>query len=273
MGGRADEDEDAGPGPVVVGVDGSAASLTAVEAAADEARRRGAALRLTYVLTWSDRVPVGVPPWDPDGDGLRETVAEVLTRAEDRARRVAPRLTIVREVLLGEPGAVLAAESRDACLTVIGRRPGPVLTARGPGRTTGRLTARGGAPVLVVCGRPGATGPVVLSEDGSPAAREAAGFAFAEAAARGADLEILHLPGGRRPGRGHRATTAELAALRKRHPDVTVRSRWIRHRPRRALTDASAGAGLVVVGAGRGPAGHPVLRHAYCPVAVVPGIA
>ncbi|WP_324787729.1 universal stress protein [Streptomyces sp. H51] len=269
--------------PVVVGVDGTPSSLAAVEAAAWEADRRGVGLQLAYAVAWpSDPVPAGGPAWDPDGAGPDGA----LSLAEERARRVAPGLPITSEVLVGEPAAVLESESRHATLTVVG---GASLGRfGGPARDSvaGRLTAHGSGPVLVVRGTPRPGGPVVLVDDASTGGRDVAAFAFAEAGERGVDLVVLHvdgqlphLPFGPVDGTksAHRAAT--LSVLCQRHPDVTVRLRSSRGRTGTAVEKATAGAQLVVVGARgrgrvaeavRGSAGRAVLRHARCPVAVVP---
>jgi nucleotide-binding universal stress UspA family protein len=60
-----------------------------------------------------------------------------------------------------------------------------------------------------------------------------------------------------------------------RHPSVTVEHRTILAGVSHSLIEASSGCGLVVLGAGHAgllgtAAGH-VVRHAACPVAVVPG--
>ena len=257
-------------GPVVVGVDGTPSGLAAVEAAAWEADRRGVGLELAHALTWAEElVPAGVAPWDPDGGGLRDRVNEVLADAEWRARRVAPDLAITREVLVGEPVTVLGSASRAASLTVVGSRPAHGMRGLLHGSVAGRLTARGSCPVLVVCGRQSRTGPVVLAQDESPGAREAAEFAFAEASDRGTDLVVLH----------RAAAVRALSGLHERYPNVAVRTRPARGRRHRSLAEASVGAQLVVVGVRRrngsaaalsGPGGRAILRHAHCPVALVP---
>ncbi|GAA3771577.1 universal stress protein [Streptomyces coacervatus] len=257
-------------GPVVVGVDGTPSGLAAVEAAAWEADRRGVGLELAHALMWSaGHIPPGVAPWDPDGGGLRDRVNEALTDAERRARRVAPDVAITREVLVGEPVTVLRSESRAASLTVVGGSSAYGMRGRLHGSVAGRLTAHAGCPVLVVCGRQRRTGPVVLAQDESREAREAAEFAFAEASERGADLVILHTTPAARA----------LSGLREKYPDLTVRTRPVRGRNHRALAEASADAQLVVVGVRRrngsaaalsGPDGRAILRHAHYPVALVP---
>ncbi len=69
-----------------------------------------------------------------------------------------------------------------------------------------------------------------------------------------------------------------LGGLGEKYPDVTVHRELVRGRVRHSLIEASADAGLVVVGA-RGHGGftglllgsvsQALLHHAHCPVAVV----
>jgi len=60
-----------------------------------------------------------------------------------------------------------------------------------------------------------------------------------------------------------------------RHPSVTVDHRTCFTGAAHALIEAGSGCGLLVVGAGRsgllGSVGSHVVRHADCPVAVIPG--
>jgi nucleotide-binding universal stress UspA family protein len=282
-------------GPVVVAVDGSPASLTAVEAAAREADVHGVSLRLAHAVTSPPgRVTPGVPPWDTEGVGLRGIVNGTLTEAERRARSVAPHVAITHEVLFGEPMTVLESGSRAASLTVVGIGPTSRFRTLPHGTVDGRLTARGHCPVLVVRGRPDPTGPVVLAMEASPAARKAAEFAFAQASARGEDLEVLYIPSAwaawrckgpaasrsrtRDPDRAGDDDQSAVSRLRGKYPDVTVRSRRIRVRIGRAVVEASAGAQLLVVGARKDgrptgvlppTVGWAALRHAHCPVALV----
>lgn len=290
-------------GPVVVGVDRTSASAAAVEVAAREAERRGVGLRLAYALPWSSRhVSSGVPPWDPDGAGPRDLLNSALTAAEQRARKVAPTVEITQEVLVGDLGTVLEAASRDASLAVVGSPRATRLGRLLPGSVADRLVAHGRCPVLVVHDEPDPTGPVVLADDGSPTQRGAAArFAFAEASARGTDLIALRAGGawtawayrasvGAPSGtydEQHRGDHAKpvpdgaLSALREKYPNVTVHRRQVRGRAGSALVDASAKAGLVVVGAPgrggfagllRGSISQASLRDARCPIAVVPAV-
>ncbi|MDW4911705.1 universal stress protein, partial [Streptomyces sp. ADMS] len=80
-------------GLVVVGVDGSASALAAVEAAAREAELRGAGLRMVHALSWpAMHVSPGPSPLGgPEGE-IRNIVERLRLLAEgvERARAVAP---------------------------------------------------------------------------------------------------------------------------------------------------------------------------------------
>ncbi|WP_405577190.1 universal stress protein [Streptomyces sp. NBC_01092] len=285
-------------GPVVVGVDGSPSSLTAVEVAAREAGLRGVGLRLVHAFGWpAALVPPG-RPWEPSGAGLRELIDGTLTKAERRAHEAAPGIEVMREVVVGEPVMVLEIESRTASLTVVGSRGLNRFGALLLGSTAGHLSSHAACPVLVVRGRPSQDGPVLLAVDGSPAARGAVEFAFAQASLHGTDLIALHAwnPQGERAYDGpsdppfvtydedrlrdeeQRLLAEALGGLGEKYPDVTVHRRLARGRIRHTLIEASADAGLVVVGArGRGgftglllgSVSQALLHHAHCPVAVV----
>ncbi|MFE9017607.1 universal stress protein [Streptomyces sp. NPDC007808] len=285
-------------GPVVVGVDGSPSSMAAVEIAAREAGSRGVGLRLVHAFGWpAAHVPPG-RPWDPSGAGLRELVDGTLAKAERRAHQAAPGTDVIREIVVGEPVMVLEIESRTASLAVVGSRGLGRFGSLLLGSTAGHLAAHAGCPVLVVRGRTSPQGPVLLAVDGSPAARGAVEFAFAQASRHGTDLIALHVwsprteraydgPGDppfvtydedRLRDEEQRVLAEALGGLGEKYPDVTVHRELVRGRVRHSLIEASSDAGLVVVGA-RGHGGfaglllgsvsQALLHHAHCPVAVV----
>ncbi|MER8007491.1 universal stress protein [Streptomyces sp. NPDC094149] len=286
-------------GPVVVGVDGSASSLAAVETAAREAAWRGVGLRLVHAVGWPP-LPLrrGRSAWNPDAAGVRERVDGMLTEAEQRARRIAPHVRTVTDSVLGEPVMVLEIVSRHASLLVVGNRGLSRLGSLLLGSTAAHLAAHARRPLLVVRGRPDASGPVLLAVDGSPAARPAVEFAFAEAQSRGADLVAQHVwntatervydgpadppfmtyDEDRLRDEEQRVLGEALSGLRQRYPDVAVERRLVRGRVGGTLVDASAGAQLVVTGAHAhggftglllGSVGQALLHHAHCPVAVI----
>ncbi len=128
---------------------------------------------------------------------------------------------------------------------------------------------------------------IVVGTDGSAEAAAAVGFAAARAAMASAALEVITCTGGHQVEdvdepelRASAARIAEAAAARigKVHPELTVAIRVEDCPAELTLVDASADAGLVVVGTrGRGAfhgmvlgsVSHAVIHGAECAVAVV----
>ncbi|MGW7792333.1 MULTISPECIES: universal stress protein [Streptomyces] len=288
-------------GLVVVGADGSASSLAAVDTAAREARVRGAGLRVVHAFLWpAMHVPRGPSSVGPSEGGLWKTAERLVAEAVDRARAAAPEVDITDAVVTGEPLTVLEAQSRGADLVVVGSRGMSGFVGLLVGSTAVHLAAHGRCPVLVVREEPSPEGPVVVGVDGSPAGGSAVDFAFAEAALRGCDLVALHAwttwnaplpppkdasapyanPPGALAEEEERLLSEALAGRRERYPDVPVQHRVEHSGTREALIEASRSAQLMVVGArGRGgftglllgSVSQAMLHHAHCPVAVVRG--
>ncbi|WNB86955.1 universal stress protein [Cellulomonas sp. ATA003] len=283
--------------PVVVGVDDSEPSLVAVEVAADEARRRNCALEVVHAFVWPlYRVDLEPPPGAPPDAGLRNAADGVVQHAVDRAHQVAPDVLVTGHVIPGRTLDVLVNRSSHAGLVVIADRGlGPV-SGLVVGSVAVGLAAHGRCPVLVVRGDAQAQGPVVVGVDGSPANLPAVDHALAAAAAREVPLHVLYARrastaaadpevGGADTGTADdtaavgRRVAAWVSHRRASHPDVPVEPVVVVGDPRQALIDASQHAGLLVVGSrGRGgftgmllgSVSQAVLRHAACPVVVVP---
>ncbi|MEU6812898.1 universal stress protein [Streptomyces sp. NPDC046831] len=286
-------------GLVVVGVDGSASSLAAVEQAAREARWRGAGLRVVHAFLWPAlHVPLGPSLPGPPAGGLRDTVEHLVAEAVARARSAAPEVDVSHVVVTGEPLTVLEGQSRAAELVVVGSRGMGGFVGLLVGSTAVHLAAHGTCPVLVVREPGDDTGPVVLGVDGLATGERAVDFAFAEAAWRGTGLVALHAwttwsaplpppqdaaapyanPPGALAEEEERLLSEALAGHRERYPGVVPEHRLVHGRTREALIEASRSAQLLVVGArGRGgfaglllgSVSQAVLHHAHCPVAVV----
>jgi nucleotide-binding universal stress UspA family protein len=283
--------------PVVVGVDGSAPSLAAVDAAAREAALRGRPLTVIHAFIWPYvGVPVGLTPLGPiDADRL-QLAERVVRAAVHRAGKVAPGVTVTGEAVTGSPAGALVNRSRTAALVVVGHRGIDGFAGLLVGSVASQVATHAAAPVLVVRGRPDPTGEILLAVDGSPHSDPAVGFAFEEAALRGAMLTALHTwthpkpaaPGDMLPlvydlpeleAEEARVLTEALAGWHAKYPDVTVRRRLVRARTRPTLIEETSRAQLAVVGT-RGHGGftgmllgsvsQAALHHADCPVVIVP---
>ncbi len=296
--------------PLVVGVDGSEPSLRAVDWAADEAALRGVPLRLVYASLWELphsrlRSSGGTPIEGPAlATGLGRSSEQVLAdtiveAAAKRAHRREVDVKISTEVLPEEPVPALLRESRTASALVLGSRGRGGIAELLLGSVRLAVAARADCPVIVLRGghdnRADSVmrGPVVLGvgeEQENPAAVR---FAFQEAAQRRVPLEAVRAwrcPGYQttdhplmagEPARLHeeRAVQTLDAALRGAPEGVELHRRTTEGPARKVLLDASADAGLLVVGARPrhghfglqlGRVIHAVLHHSACPVAVVP---
>ncbi|MFD5813850.1 universal stress protein [Streptomyces sp. NPDC127038] len=264
---------------VTVGVDGSVAAVRALDRAAEEAVLRGAALDIVYAV--------------PDVDGAGPVLATAVARARGRC----PGLPVTALAVPGSPVRALADHGRDAELTVVGTRRLGVLGTFLAGSVSRRLAARTGGPLLVVGGAQGVPEGAVLFWPAGEADLDGAAFAFAEAERRGARLRVLRAGASRSADAGHRVPApGEGRSRSPRHGRRTSGAGGLPPtdrgfpgtspfawpglprpvRPVHALVEATRGAVVVVVGARRrghrpGRVARVLLRHAHCPVVLVPG--
>ncbi len=158
---------------VVVGVDGSPSSRTALDWAAAIAAAEHRELRVIYALSVPPMpVPLAVPPLGPQADELRDAVHRFLQDAVDRARQAHPGLEASGAVIDGQPAAVLHREAQQARLVVIGSRGLGGFSGLLLGSTGVTLSAHSPCPVVVVR-EASSTGDVVVGVDGSARATAA----------------------------------------------------------------------------------------------------
>lgn len=288
-------------GPVVVGYDGSEQSRLALDWAVEEARRRGAGLRVVHAAGLPS-FPDVLPSELAVDSAVREHAEGLLAEAEERVRTVAPEVpTAVRLHVGGSPAQLLTEESRSAALAVVGSRGRGGFASLLLGSTSTSLAMHSACPVVVVHAPtavllpPDAARPVVVGVDGSELSMQALAFAFQAAAARGATLRAVHtwtppvmaVPAGVvwAPQEWEPIEQAERALLAESvevhaaaHPEVAVEQEVLRRHPADALIDESRAAELVVLGSrGRGgfaglllgSVSQAVIQHASCPVAVI----
>ncbi|MEU7380955.1 MULTISPECIES: universal stress protein [unclassified Streptomyces] len=267
--------------PLVVGVDGSEASLEAVGWAANEAARHGIPLHLLHAAA-----------------GEQEA-SDVIGSASARARQDAPAVRLSSEVSHEDAASALLDRGRNAFALVLGSRGHGDLSGMLLGSVSLAVAAHADCPVVVVRGsqehRAARFGNVVVGVEDGEGSGTAVDFALREAHVRGCRLVAVHAwsaPSGacttpRAPSwflEAHRRPPAQVLDDALRHPAEKYRnaavSRQLMEKPaRRALLEAASTADLLVVGARRrlGHAGlqlglinHALLHHAPCPVAVVP---
>ncbi|MEV4135244.1 universal stress protein [Dactylosporangium sp. NPDC049742] len=266
--------------PIVVGVDGSAASSGAVRWAVDEAARHGCPLMVVHALGMP--VPFGLSAQEP----------APARSAAALARGWEPTVEVGTVVVAGEPSDVLCEQSHHARLVVIGSRGFGGFAGLLLGSVGMHLSSRAACPVLVVhhaerWAGPEASlprnGPVVVGVDGSSGSVLALELAFEEAAARNLPLDVIRAwqvpdsgSASAEAAAGH-ALAAEVEPWRAKYPDVEIDLRLLPGTAAEALTRASEHAVMVVVGVrGRGgftgsrlgSVSGQVLHHAAGPVLI-----
>lgn len=277
---------------IVVGVDESAASMRAVEFAAQEAALRNCRLRLLHACLY----PGLHEQWTEPGTEPVDRLDTAMRQNAERARAIVPTLEVSTDVVIDDPVTALVKASHDAVALVVGSHGFAGFSELMVGSTAVELSAHAHCPVFVCRGRPEPEGPVVVGIDG--VAESVVGFALSEASFRHTDLIALHawnrwtspidmgfgdIPPGIYPGDAlrdseERILSEALAGWQQKFPDVTIHQQLVHQRTRQALLEASKSAGLLVVGnRGRGgfaglllgSTSHAMLHHAHCPVTIV----
>ncbi len=282
--------------PVVVGIDGSDASLGAARWAAEFATTHALPLTLLHAvprLEWHFAGPEA--PTEPEGNG-----DEVLTAVEADVRSEYPELAIRTAMVKAAVATAVADASQSARLLVVGAG---AADHRALGGHAVRIVHRAQCPVVVwrapVAKRTGKPLPVVVGIDDSEASSRALAEAFDIARGLHAPLTVVHMweidaavGMGDLGGEGNmdwqllnvletqqRRRMDELVQpLARKYPNAHVVKVFQDISPAKGLADLSREAQLVVVGShGRGrlagsvlgSVGQNLIHHAECPVLVV----
>jgi nucleotide-binding universal stress UspA family protein len=135
---------------VVVGVDGSAESVRALQWAARYAMAAGANVRA--VLAWQYPPPIGPVPIGATAavtDKIRQGMEQLLTETVAVA---APGSDVEQQVCEGHPAQVLLDQATDADLLVVGARGHAVVSGMFLGSVSVRCVTHATCPVVVVRG-------------------------------------------------------------------------------------------------------------------------
>lgn len=266
--------------PVVVGVDGSEASLRAVEWAALAAERRNSPLRIVSAPAMPARMHAEHGSAPTVADELRGFSVRALGAAVTRSEEVAPGLLIDTDLLSGPPARAVTDSGSGALLLVVGARGIGGFAALVLGSVSRYAAAHASCPVAVVrAGVSAVHREIVVGVRDPHEATRAVAFAFEEAALRGAGLVAVYAAAHAKAGRDPADALGEtLSGWRDKYPAVAVRPEVVRGHPGQVLAGYSGRADLVVIGrhgeSGPVPAigsiQHALLNHARGPVAIVP---
>nr|WP_269801737.1 universal stress protein [Blastococcus atacamensis] len=287
------------PRPVVVGMDGSEASRRAAEFATAEAGRRDVPLLILHALTFPSGGIADLPTEGGDVGTLVHQGAETILRATaDHATETLGADRVSWAMVDENPVVALRTASEEAQLLVVGSRGVGGVAGLLLGSTANGVVTDASCPVVVLPDETSVVvrerASVVVGVEGRAGDEDVLAFAFAEAAARRADLVAVHAwqdatletafqsVGPLVDWAGvlsdeERALSEALAGWRDKEPDVRVREVVVRERTARALVAVGLTAELLVVGhrhrrafARLGATTHGVLHRTGCPVAVVP---
>ncbi|MEV0947881.1 universal stress protein [Rhodococcus sp. NPDC049939] len=281
---------------IVVGVDGSDSSKSAVRMAAQMAGERGLKLKIIHALDFAPH-GFGSPYLDSAGsyEWVEATGKEVLAEAHELAFAVDPGIDIDTEYSVGSSSQWLVDESAGARLVVVGASGSGTASTALLGNTAINVTSHAQCPVLVVRGEAHPDGPVVVGVDGSPNSESAISVAYQEASLRSAQLVAVHAWSDLRStvfedpraaalvpdnleGKDSAVLAESLAGWQEQYPDVQVNRKVYVDSPRERLLEWSKTAQLLVVGSrGRGgfkglllgSTSNTLVGGAHCPVIVV----
>jgi nucleotide-binding universal stress UspA family protein len=282
---------------VVAAVDGSPESDRALRWAVEQALVEGRELALVHALApntaSSSSTPGAAAPKKWHSLGHRERGREVLARASLQVSALAPGVRF-REVLRrGDPGKVLAELSASAYMLVLGSRPREPIRTLLFGSTSIAAVRHAQCPVVVHRRgvRDVSTRRVVVGADATSDSAPVLDFAFKQAALMDLQLTAVHLWAFRESavtGLTAEGTTLEhqrlalaesIAGFAEQYPDVVVRRVLHGGMPGGRLLEYAENMDLLVVGRHQrtpaqefmfGAASEWLIKHAPCPVAVVP---
>ena len=288
--------ESSAAGAVVVGVDGSSYSDTALVWAATRAEASSRPLRVVHALGSPLSSDLMTGPEVSRTEVSRELAVKEATRITDDARvlarRSAPGLVVDVEIADVDAREALIARSGRAGMVVVGTRGHGRVTSLLLGSVSTAVVAHARGAVAVVRRRETTSLDVVVGIAGDGSDQAALRFAADLACEAGVDLHVLHAWSdhdtfvdtqayGQRlesVDEHERIASEALAGLSQTHPDLGVRVTFPDDGAARALAERSRTAECLVLGSrGRhglvgvlGSVSRAVVERAHCTVVVVP---
>ena len=251
--------------PVVLATDGTPASDGALRYAAQQARMRGAELRILHVMPMA----VPVPPLRPaEPTDLEPYARNVVSRAAKEARDLAPGLTVSTMLAHGGRVRAIVDGSADAQLVVVGRETSHGLERLLTGATTAGVASHAGCPVVVVPAdwRPRddaeGRGTVVVGIRRPDDASHVMAAAYEQAVSLGATITVIHswemidpyldriearTHGDEWQALGEQLLDEALGPWRDQYPHLSIEPRVVHGHAASVLVAAAKAADLVVV--------------------------
>jgi nucleotide-binding universal stress UspA family protein len=287
-------------GRIIVGVDGSDASVAALRWAVEEARRADASLIVVHahLPAWHHKhASKHVDATEPQAD---EAALARLMQFIEAADVDIEGVEIIRRLHVGRAAKALLDAARAASLLVVGARGAGGFEGLLLGSTAEHCARHAICPVVVVPARsPRGNGRISVGVDGSPASEHALAWAVHEATISDASLDVIgvyHPYDAKGPYGGEFMQIADPGSTERfrleteEHVKAAIASAGVQAsvpitpvvlagHPAKVLVERSATSDLLVVGrrGGDGFAGlllgsvtRQVLHHASVPVAVVP---
>lgn len=262
---------------ILVGIDGSAPSKSALSWAMSRAMGSGEGIRLVHVIDdeW------GQLGSDYAGEA-RNSGAHLVADAARAITAGARGIPVEESVLVGSPAWTLAAEASAGDLLVVGTHKTGYLHGRALGSRSIVIASSARSSVAVIPDGHVSAGRSVVVGVAPGRWREAVSFGAKEAANTGDELVLVHAVPEDSPPHAvdeARSLLSEARAFAAAQPGAPteIRSRISRRQPASALLDAARGARMLVVSPTRGPvdrAGfvgsvtHAILLNITSPVVV-----
>ena len=281
---------------LVVGYDGSATSVAALDWAGAEAAMRGASLRVisSYAMPpLMNFYGIGTPSANaPELRQLEESCEAALRAAVDASVRRHPSVAFDFQAVDRPAGQSLVDEAKSADLLVVGSNGLGATTSFLLGSVAGLVLHESPCPVVVVPAEPGALGGrIAVGIDGSHQSTAALNWAADDARRRGARLVVVHAweypyrVSAEAAERGTALAQADAAIVLERYVDSVrpsgsgpVTGQLAEGPATHVLLGVAKTVDLLVVGSrGRGgfrsmllgSVAHALCAHSTCPVAVI----